>query len=138
MVVAHYGRDLPENENGALLGTDETGTRFQDLLNIARLGLDVRGLAGRIQDLRSHTDQGHPCIARVKTTHLPGYPLPPWVPHAAVVLGVARGRVWIHDPAREHGPEPVATVSFEAAWTADQHQYAFFRLPASGRTEQPA
>src|SRR5438067_13433272 len=85
MLLACYGRDVSEDAVASLLGTDESGTRFRDIANIARLGLDVRLQTGSIADLRVHTDRGDPSIARVKTTHLSGYPLPPWVPYAVVV-----------------------------------------------------
>src|SRR5262245_25086094 len=96
MILAYYGRDIPEAEIAAVLVTEETGTRFADIVRIARLGFEIDIATGAVAALTAMVDRHVPCIARVKTVHLPRYPLPRWVPHTVVVVGVDGGRVYFH------------------------------------------
>jgi len=124
-MVAHYhGLLLPEAEIARPLETDETGTRFRVIHCLLTLGFDVEITTGTILDLRKWIDAHFPCIVRIKTTHLPRYPLPPWVPHAVVVVGITESQVFIHDPAQNSGPDAVPLEAFQAAWAGGQYQFA--------------
>jgi ABC-type bacteriocin/lantibiotic exporter with double-glycine peptidase domain len=127
MVLLYFGLDLAEEEIAGLLGTDETGTLFPDIANVDALGFDAPIGKSTLHGPGELTAAGQPVIARIKTTHLPRYPVPPWVPHGVVVVGVTRGSVWIHDPAQPRGPEAVPRNAFAAAWRAGQDDMAVIR-----------
>ncbi len=67
MALAFFGTVLQEEDLSQLLDTDETGTRFRDLANLAAFGLDVRLDSGDLAELGNQIDQGRHCIVRVKT-----------------------------------------------------------------------
>jgi len=127
-MVAHYhGIILSEEEIAHLLETDETGTRFREIHRVSTFEFDVEIMTGTISELKEWLTLGFPCIARIKTTHLPRYPLPPWVPHAVVVVGITEDKVFIHDPAQNTGPDVVPIKSFQSAWAAGQYQYVVMK-----------
>ena len=128
-MVAHYhGVMRSEAEIAHLLETDETGTRFRAIHRVSALGFDIEVTTGTTFDLQKWLNAGFPCIVRVKTTHLPRYPLPPWVPHAVVVVGITESEVYLHDPAQEVAPDVVPIKAFESAWAGGQFQFAVIKL----------
>jgi len=128
LMVAHYHSIiLSEAEIAYLLGTDETGTRFRDVHRVSALGFEVEVTTGTIFDLQKWLNAGFPCIVRIKTTHLPRYPLPPWVPHAVVVVGITENDVYIHDPAQNTAPDVVPIEVFQSAWAGGQYQFAVMK-----------
>lgn len=129
MVLAYHGRDLPERDIALRLDTDDTGTRFRNIANVASLGCRVHFGTGTLADLQAVSGSGMPLIARIKTMHLPRYPLPPWVRHSVVVVGATAAEVYIHDPAQHTGPDVVPAHNFDAAWQAGKHQFALLTPP---------
>lgn len=120
MVLAFHGLAIDEEEVAALLGTTVLGTEFRRLDEVERLGFTVSLFKGTLEDLRHLTADGSPCIVRVKTCHLKHYPLPPWVRHSLVVVGVTDRVVYYHDPAQDDEPASAAVANFEKAWQAGQ------------------
>jgi len=135
MVTHHHGLLLSEAEIAHLLETDETGTRFRDIHRVSALGFDVEVTTGTIFDLKKWLDANCPCITRIKTTHLPRYPLPPWVPHAVVVVGITENNVYIHDPAQSTAPDVVPIKAFQSAWAGGQYQFAVMK-PTSTKSQE--
>lgn len=127
-MIAHYhGIILSEMEIAHLLETDETGTRFQAIHRLSTLGFDVEVTTGIMSDIKKWLDANLPCIVRIKTTHLPRYPLPPWVPHAVVVVGITEAQVFIHDPAQNDAPDAIPIKAFQSAWADGQYQFAVMK-----------
>ena len=127
MVAHHHGLILSETEIAYLLETDETGTRFREIHSVSALGFDVEVTTGTISDLKKWLNANFPCIVRIKTTHLPRYPLPPWVPHAVVVVGITENNVYIHDPAQYTAPDVVPIEAFQSTWASGQYQFAVMK-----------
>lgn len=124
MVLAYHGHVVSEDVMTATLGSTTMGTPFHNLARLEDLGFKVRIESGSVSDLRLLTARGTPCIARVMTIQLPRYPLPPWVRHTLVVVGVSRSRVFYHDPAHNEGPDEAPIERFASAWAAGRREFA--------------
>lgn len=133
MVLSYYGLTLSEDELISLLRTTLAGTEFEQILNVASLGFTVRVETGTLGDLRRCTAAGEPCVARIKTCHLPHYPLPPWVRHSVVVAGVTASRVYYHDPAQDDDPASANLSNFDKAWAAGQYKFALITPTTTDR-----
>src|SRR5689334_9883927 len=112
MVLAFFGRNVSEADIAPLLGTDDTGTRFDDIANVGSQGFRVTISKGSLADLQRVYTSGTPLIVAVHTLHLPNYPAPGGK-HSLVVAGATRGRVWVYDPDRAGAPEIIVTPQFE-------------------------
>lgn len=119
MVLAFFGHDVPEAEIAQLLGTDDTGTKFDDIVSAGSLGFQVTISKGSLADLQIVYSSGIPLIVAVHTLHLPNYPAPGGK-HSLVVAGATRGRVCVYDPDRTKAPEFIGATQFERAWKARQ------------------
>jgi ABC-type bacteriocin/lantibiotic exporter with double-glycine peptidase domain len=73
-------------------------------------------------------EEGVPVIAFVNAAYW--HPqLSDNIPHAVVVVGVTRTRVYLHDPLYSHGPSPVDGADFRAAWLDMDLLYAVIEPP---------
>ena len=124
MVLASLGDERSEAEIARQILTTEIGTQFEDLIELERWGYKVRIDAGTFGALEAQTASNTPVIVSVHTSHLPHFPLPPWSPHAVVVLNTTRAAVTIHDPEMLTPSINVRRKNFERAWARRGYRMA--------------
>ena len=81
-----------------LLQTDPFGTVFRKLRNLETFGLYVLIEEGNVEKLRSHLENGLPCIVPVQTHPLSTEES---TSHAVVVVGLEDTLIYLNDPVRD-------------------------------------
>lgn len=120
MVLAYYGRTVPEAELRTLLKTRVSGTSpVQVMLRLPEIGVDAVVQMASLSVLQQHLENGRPCIV-----HLWTEPLPYWqdaVIHAVTVTELTDSQVLVNDPAFSSGSMMISREQFLQAWAATDH-----------------
>ncbi len=108
-----------------LLQTDPFGTVFRKLCNLAMLGLYVLIEEGDVEKLRSHLENGLPCIVPVKTHPLSAEES---TNHAVVVVGLENALIYLNDPEFATAPQVLTLAEFDLMWMEHDCFYAVVGL----------
>ncbi len=114
MVLAYYGRVLPEAEISELLNTRDFGTPLSNALRLSQWRLKVELSSITPERLMIELLAGRPVITRVWTTMLDYWESD--TSHVVVVVGFDERGVYVNDPAIETWPMVVLWDGFLAAW----------------------
>jgi ABC-type bacteriocin/lantibiotic exporter with double-glycine peptidase domain len=127
MVLAYLGRQVSEEELAQQLRSRPFGTYAAHIRYLANWGYQVIDEPGTPASLQSHLQNGHPCIAFVRTGPLPY--LDEDVAHAVVVVGMSPDAFAVNDPAAEQAPLDVPREAFLLAWSEFDYRYAVILSP---------
>lgn len=105
------------------LGTiADAGTRFSNIRNLVKMGVNVMYGTGTLETLRHHLANDHICIIFVDTGELPYWQYA--TAHAVVLVGLDDTTAHIHDPDLPYGPIVVPIGDFDLAWLEGDELYA--------------
>lgn len=129
MVLAYWGKAASEEDVAELLRIGIWGVPASAIRRLSQWGWNVNYGRGVEVALTQWLQKGIPVIAFVRTGFLEHWATD--VGHAVVIVGMAEGQVYIHDPVEKEGPLTVSRIGFEAAWTEMDYGYAVITFAAS-------
>jgi len=122
MVLDYLGMPCDYDRLLRLLDARPYGVPGSRLNNLVALGVRVRYAQGALDELLDHLSNGRPCIALVRTDHLPYWTCA--TDHAVLVVGFDERVIYVNDPAFEQAPQCVSRADFELAWLEFDCRYA--------------
>jgi ABC-type bacteriocin/lantibiotic exporter with double-glycine peptidase domain len=125
MVLAHYGRDVSEDELRRLLGTSPNATPARNILHVASLGFDVQLRFSHLGELSAALIAGTPPIVFVDTGRLDYWTSD--CAHVLVLVGLDVASVTVNDPMLDAGSQQTSLSGFHAAWAANKCLLALIR-----------
>ena len=105
-----------------LLEVKSYGAPGSRLNKLVSLGVQVRYAQGALDELFDYLTAKQPCIALVRTAHLPYWTYA--TNHAVLVVGFDEQAVYVNDPAFEQAPQRIPRAEFELAWLEFDYRYA--------------
>ena len=115
MVLAHFGDLKTEAELRSLLDTQPTGTRAGNIMRISGPVFEVYLRPSNRAELQKMLAENQPPIVLVQTGSLEYWNTD--IFHAAVLIGLDTGTVFLNDPYFATAPQTTSLLSFEKAWS---------------------
>ena len=115
MVLLALGDDASEDQLAQLLDTEWYGTPASRIQRLAQRGYRVTYEQTTLEQLQHYLQQESPVIVFLRTGGLPGWRED--VAHAVVLVGLTSDIAFVHDPARDTGPDEIGLDAFLLAWS---------------------
>jgi ABC-type bacteriocin/lantibiotic exporter with double-glycine peptidase domain len=125
IVLAYHGRAHSEDEIRRLLQTRPRGTPARNVASVGSREFDVELKSSTVAELGAALLAGTPPLVYVDTA-----PLQYWsadCAHAAVLVGMDLGTIWLNDPFFDAAPQQGSLPAFLQAWAANAFLAAFIR-----------
>ncbi len=114
MVMAYWGREIPEKELVHLFETKAFGTPISNVKRLEKWGYRVNFGTLTENELKIQLLANRPVIVRIWTPMLDYWDID--TSHVIVVVGFDDIQVLVNDPAFAEAPKTVAWNGFLAAW----------------------
>lgn len=125
MALAYYGVNVTYERLLRLLKVRSFGAAGQNLRYLTALGVEVLYREGTIEELKTHLQNGYPCIALVRTGDLPYWTYAS--DHAVLARGYDENNLLINDPMFTDAPIVVPISEFELAWMSFDYRYGLIK-----------
>lgn len=128
MALAYLGQPPDYARIARRLAATPIGAPFPNLRFLANNDVRVLVDYGTPDVLHQQLSRGYPCIVSIQTGQLPHWSGEDFA-HAAVLVGMEAGHVFLHDPAILVHPLRVSIGDFDLAWLERDEQFAVL-MPA--------
>ncbi len=126
MILEYLGHTFRESEIAERLGTKSFGTPAPNLSRLEKLGFSIFYGSGTLANIRSHIQNGVPCLTFVQTGDFPYWDEN--TAHVVVVVGIDEEQIYVNDPAFENAPQTIPIDYFLLAWSEFDHRFGVIQL----------